>query len=324
MNSASIYTALAFVSFSSLQSLTASPWQIEASPQSWSITGKIEESESVSGAAIFDTQHGLLVSDEVRVIQPFKLDPTTHTLSVSEAISILPGDGKELDLEAIVASSQNHCYYATGSHAVSRKTGKIQPDRMHVFQLPIDPKTSVIQKQAIRVASLVSIIRSDKLLSPSLGKPSDKDGMDIEGLTEKDGQLFFGLRSPNPNGHAFILEVNANDLFSDSIEPEHLTHQIPLESGLGIRDLVKIKDGFLFIAGPTGGDEPKSGYSLQHWTGPNGSVTPIGTIPTPDEAKAEGLLILQESSTRLELLVFFDGAENGAPMWLKLSRSAGN
>ena len=324
MHSASIYTALAFASLSSLQSLSANPWQMEASTQSWSITGKMEESKSVSGAATFDTQHGLLVSDEVRVIQPFKLDPTTHTLSVSEAISILPGDGKELDLEATVACSKNHCYYATGSHAVSRKTGKIQPDRMHVFQLPIDPKTSVIQKQAIRVASLESIIRSDKLLSPSLGKPSDQDGMDIEGLTEKDGQLFFGLRSPNLNSHAFILEVNADDLFNKSIKPEHLTHKIPLEAGLGIRDLVKIKDGFLFIAGPTGTDKPKSGYSLQHWTGPNGSVAPIGTIPTPNEAKAEGLLILQESSTRLELLVFFDGAENGAPMCLKLSRSAGN
>jgi hypothetical protein len=318
----SLFLTLVFACLVSFHPASADTWQIQASTQKWTTAGEIEESASISGAATLS--HGLLVSDETRSVQPFQLDLKGQTIRVSDPITLLPGDGKELDLEAIVASTEGQSYYATGSHSVSRKNGKVQPDRLHVFHLPVDPQTNQIKTQAVRITSLLPILQSDDLLKASLGKPSDKDGLDIEGLTESHGQLFFGLRSPNQNGQAFILEVKAEDLFTNPTKTTHRTHSIPLGSGLGIRDLVKVKDGFLFIAGSTGGDNTPEGYTLQHWSGPEGKVTPVGRIPTPEDGKAEGLLILEESQTHLEILVFFDGIKNGAPTQLSLTRPAGN
>jgi Protein of unknown function (DUF3616) len=311
--------------FTCVQPAFADTWQLEATTQKWTVTGEIDEDESVSGAATYGAQQGLLVTDEVRAVQPFQINLKDQTLQVSAPITLLPGDGKELDLEAIVASTEGQCYYTIGSHSVSRKNGKVQPDRLHVFCLPVDAKTSQIKADAIRMTSLVPIIQADELLKSSLGKPSEKDGFDIEGLTESQGQLFFGLRSPNLDGQAFILEVKAEDLFADPKKTAHRTHPIKLGPGLGIRDLIKTSTGFLFIAGPSDGGDSELGYTLHSWAGPESAASLIGTISTPEDAKAEGLLLLEESATTLKLLVLFDGAKNGAPTCLTLTRRpAGN
>jgi hypothetical protein len=107
-------------------------------------------------------------------------------------------------------------------------------------------------------------------------------------------------------------------------------HRIALGEGRGIRDLVALADdaGFLLLAGPSGGGgggkKPSLGeaYEFWHWPGPGSPAVrlgPLGPAATSEQAKAEGLLILSQSSTHIEGIIFHDGPKNGAPHGFRLS-----
>ena len=110
-------------------------------------------------------------------------------------------------------------------------------------------------------------------------------------------------------------------------------HRIALGEGRGIRDLVALADdaGFLLLAGPSGGGGggKKSAlgeaYEFWHWPGPGSPAVrlgPLGPAATSDQAKAEGMLILSQSSTHIEGIIFHDGPKNGAPHGFRLSPPA--
>ena len=295
-------------------------WRIESGGPAWTVVGQIEKPKAVSGAAVLTPGHGVLVSDETRVVQPFLLDLSQRTLVVAEPLTVLAGSGKELDLEAVTAWPGGHCYVAAGSHAVARTTGEVQPDRLHVFRLPVHSASSAIQSDSIQVATLMPVIRSDAVLREAVGKTADNGGLDIEGLAEKKGQLFFGLRSPSIDGRALIIEVDADKLFSDDHFTTHRTHRIMLGTGLGIRDIAAVRDGFLFIAGPSSSTEAAHGFTLHYWPDPDGKAASIGDIPSAKGKKAEGLVVLGETDDSVDVLVLYDGAENGAPTPIRITK----
>ena len=110
-------------------------------------------------------------------------------------------------------------------------------------------------------------------------------------------------------------------------------HRIALGEGRGIRDLVALADdaGFLLLAGPSGGGGggKKSAlgeaYEFWHWPGPGSPAVrlgPLGPAATSDQAKAEGMLILSQSSTHIEGIILHDGPKNGAPHGFRLSPPA--
>jgi hypothetical protein len=105
--------------------------------------------------------------------------------------------------------------------------------------------------------------------------------------------------------------------------------------GRGIRDLVKVEDGFLIVAGPVS-NAPMS-YLLYHWDGadtlpgvraadeaPRGTTTLLGRIPTPAGAKAEGIALMAESADHYEVLIVYDGIEGGGMQILRAPRSSSN
>jgi hypothetical protein len=102
--------------------------------------------------------------------------------------------------------------------------------------------------------------------------------------------------------------------------------------GRGIRDLVKVQDGFLIAAGPVG-DSPLS-YQLYHWNGadalpgerqvgdpPRGTTTLLGRIPTPAGGKAEGIALLGEAADHYEVLIAYDGVDRGGMQVLRAPRA---
>lgn len=313
----SLYLVLTVVGTLTIHATAGEGWRIDGSVHVWSVDGTIKGPKDVSGAASISAGRGVLVSDEPRVVQPFRYDTAIRKIIVEDSTTVLAGNGKELDLEGIAASRAGGCYYATGSHSVARKSGNVQPDRLHVFRVPVNESTGAIKTGSIAVTTLVPVIKSDAILRDTIGKSSDAGGLDIEGLAEKNGSLFFGLRSPSIEGHAFIIEVRAGELFANAESATHHTHQITLGTGLGIRDIAAMRDGFLLIAGRSGNDETAHGFTLHHWSGPGGGLTKIGDIPVP-VGKAEGLMVLGETDATVDVLVFFDGAENGAPTLLHL------
>jgi len=296
-------------------------WRIEPGTVEWKVQDTIEGANDLSGLASMDRSAGWLVSDETRTAQRFHLVRATHTLTAGASMKLLSGRGKELDLEGITTSSDGRHYYATGSHSVARKSGEVQPDRLRVFRFPAGDADAQPQATDIAVSTLTTVIRSDAVLSTALGKSSEEGGIDTEGVAEKHGVLFFGLRAPSIDGHAFILEVRADPFFADPAKAEHQTYELALGQGYGIRDIARVGDGFLIIAGSSLSEEGKLGFVLHHWSGPGGKLTKIGTMPKA-AGKAEGLLVLSESSTCIDVLILHDGVENGAPTELRLTRTA--
>ena len=138
-----------------------------------------------------------------------------------------------------------------------------------------------------------------------------------------------GLRNPNLDGDAFVIEVAADSLFDGSDRPRYSLHRLHLGAGLGIREIVAAKTGFLVIAG-NAGSEPSDafpdaldyvknrGFFMFYWPGPGAQVAEIGPIPnTP--AKAEAMTILDEADDHIDVLILFDSAPNGRPSVYRIS-----
>lgn len=281
----------------------------------WTVKGEIKEHLDVSGAALMEGD-AVLVSDETRVLQRIQIDRVARQISAAETLPLLPGKKPELDLEGVTGSADEKVWYATGSHSVARKTGEVQKDRRGVYRISKDGRR-------VTPASLVRLVESDEVLSDSLGKATNQGGLDIEGIAKRGEFLWFGLRAPNLAGQACVIQVGAKDLFTDESRAPHRRHLLALGEGFGIRDIAATRDGFLLVVGPSGTDESAEGFSLYFWAGPDGNLIRVGDIPVQDTGKAEALLVLDETAIEISVLVFFDGAPDGAPLELKLFKPTG-
>ena len=92
--------------------------------------------------------------------------------------------------------------------------------------------------------------------------------------------------------------------------------------GRGIRDMTRVQDGFLVLAGPLG--DSSLSQALYFWDGESclpgereaggprlGTTRFLGAITTPAAAKAEGVLLEKETADSYEILVLYDGADGG-------------
>ncbi len=156
------------------------------------------------------------------------------------------------------------------------------------------------------MSSLLPVIESDEVLCGVLGKGSDKDRLDIEGIAERGETLFFRLRLPNVSGYSLVVEVYAKALFTDGAKAAPRMHELALDEGRGIRDLVRARDGFLLISDQATNDKASDGFVLYYWQGPDGKLTQIGKVPGTS-GRPEGLSVLEEPAYKVTLLVVFDG-----------------
>ena len=332
-------------------------WRVEWG-QAWKVRGDLAKGRDLSGAASFGGDKALVISDETRAAQEVSIDRAARTLTAGKQVPLLPGSGPELDLEGVAALMEPRAYFLVGSQALSRKGGVLEPDRGWLFRLPVD-ETGAPDAGAVTKIDLRAVLAADAELKPFVDKSADENGLDIEGLAGREGVLFLGLRAPVRDGEATILSMEVDALWggkaasgggqaasggdqaasgsdqatSGSGQATVTHHRIALGEGRGIRDLVALADdaGFLVLAGPSGGGGggKKSAlgeaYEFWHWPGPGSPAVrlgPLGPAATSDQAKAEGLLILSQSSTHIEGIIFHDGPKNGAPHGFRLSPPA--
>ena len=340
---------LTFVTTGLLTAMTAmadssvGTWRVEWG-QAWKVRGDLAKGRDLSGAASFGGDKALVISDETRAAQEVSIDRAARTLTAGKQVPLLPGSGPELDLEGVAALIEPRAYFLVGSQALSRKGGVLEPDRGGLFRLPVD-ETGAPDAGAVTKIDLRAVLAADAELKPFVDKSADENGLDIEGLAGREGVLFLGLRAPVRDGEATILSMEVDALWrgqaasgggqaaSGSGQATVTHHRIALGEGRGIRDLVALADdaGFLVLAGPSGGGGggKKSAlgeaYEFWHWPGPGSPAVrlgPLGPAATSDQAKAEGLLILSQSSTHIEGIIFHDGPKNGAPHGFRLSPPA--
>jgi hypothetical protein len=290
--------------------------------EQYSFVGEVVQAKDLSGIACVSPTRCLIGADEGRDVQVVELSRKDRVLKVLRTVSLV-NSGKEIDTEAIACEGDS--YYVTGSHGLAKKTGDWQSNRYKLFRLKVDPNTGLPDGKAgwLQTTSLVSILQEDPVLRKYFDKPLQHKGVNIEGLAVRNGKLFVGLRNPNLDGFAFVIEVRAADLFSGKGRPKYTLHRLALGKGLGIREIVAAKSCFLIIGGNAGSSPseefPESedydgdtGFALFAWDGSGAAVHRIGPIPRT-RGKAEAMTILDESPDHATVLILFDGVEGGGP-----------
>ena len=294
--------------------------------------GPLEHEEDLSAIAILG--ESLLVgSDEgtkVQILQPEPTNPSVYQVRPELYIEMLTSE-TELDIEGIARFKDTNVFYVVGSHSLKRTllepnaTKKqnlaaleeiiFEPSRFHIYRLEMDPRTlKPISKRGIGLYKLLTL---DPVLRRFTQIPSKENGVDIEAIAVKGDEgdkLHLGFRGP-------VLRENLVPIMIlDFNKPEDYTLRYIDLDGYGIRELVKVKKGFLVIAGPSGGERGE--FLIYFWDGDDGvpdrgedksKLKLLGQLPTPRGAKAEGMTLLEETKEHYDVLVVYDGVVRGFP-----------
>jgi hypothetical protein len=306
-------------------------WTMEILDQEWHLAG-FENSLDLSGIAAATANQVLVGSDESFYIQPGTLQPDKHRIESQRPIALPVESGRkkaEIDIEGVAWCKEVHSYYVVGSHGLGKKKADFQVERHAVYQIPVDPESGRIRKDAIRRTSLLPWIEKTPLLAPYLKKPLQQNGFNIEGLTSSNGRLYIGLRAPNKSGNGVVIDLAAVDLFNGKPTPL-VCHRVDIGEGRGIREIAAVRGGFILVTGNASAEsskkipdtlavEPDNRFELRFWNGKNPSSRIIGSLPR-NEGKAEALLLLSDTDEHVELLVIFDGLPGGQPLAIRLKR----
>ncbi len=293
--------------------------------------GDIHEPENISAIASFG-QWLVIGTDEGTQIQI--LDLTTNlTYTTRKELVQLCRSETEIDVEGMAA--QSNTLFVTGSHSLKRKT--VQPEkpaaenhkriavittetsRDNLFRLTFDPDTGLVNPN-IENINLKKFLSEDPVLGRFARIPGKENGIDIEGIAADNNTLYIGFRSPVLRGNFVPVMITSFDLSGYRLIYLNL-------EGNGIRDITKVKDGFLLIAGPPG--EGPGDYQIYFWNGldgiPNNNSTQaelinFGKIPAPKKAKPEGITVIKETPAGYEVIIVYDGAPDGQPTLFALKR----
>lgn len=300
--------------------------------------GGVKASDDVSAISRVD-DYLVIGADEAvgddeneNIIQVFRPDSDDESLYHHHVdITVFKGEAKEeLDIEGIAAVGRT--VYVIGSH--SRKRSKVKPDRTYkknrktfrgdkvkketsrsqLFRLRLNANGKLVKGSKART-NLAEVIEKDPVLGAFRSIPSKENGIDIEGIAADGQWLYLGFRGPVlREGYVPVMRLRFDDP-ADSYELLYVNLD-----GRGIRDIVRVSDGFLILAGPVG-DGPGT-YRIYHWDGKDvipgkdrdpddiGRVTLVRDLALSAEAKAEGVAVLEDDDGVYDVIVVFDGVLN--------------
>ena len=284
-----------------------------------------------------------------------------RVLSVEAEPVVLRDTSDELDAEG--AATDGRYFYVTGSHSAKRGDCASNPGSRHVIRFRLDPATGRALRSPAGGASgklggyddsgrLWSLMQAQPELAPHVGERkclgseppakaptlAGQQGVNIEGLAIRDGQLYFGFRGPVSNGVAKVLAVDADALFSHDTasKPKATMTSLALGQRRGIRDMVAVKTGFLLLAGPDDSSASQGvGWVLAWWDGKpaedsSGVVQPrllaaldlseVKLRQCDKELKPEAMTVLEETPAAYRLLVLSDGMCDGGPLTFTVPR----
>lgn len=306
---------------------TVTPWEAGDA-----FAGKKKTRKSISGAACAPSSPPVCVValDEGQGTQFFTY--ADRKIIPDAVMRLLPGrDGNtkfgEIDAEG--AAYSNGTFYLTGSHGVSRKKAEFNPSSFFVFRFPVDPKTGIPPFAVSAEHVAAEIARTDRLREAIVSAPGPvgdyaekplgkkHGGANIEGLAVIGERIYFGFRGPSKGGKAYIMDVDADALFSGGAL-DRKVHEVGLGKNTGIRDLAAVSGGLLILSGPV---QKKGDYAIHHLDLRGDSLSKLQTLKMPEkDAKAETLLLLGETDTVYDVLVMYDGIADGGPREYRLSR----
>src|SRR5262249_1652810 len=129
--------------------------------------------------------------------------------------------------------------------------------RSSLLELRLNKDGRIAARKSIELGPL---IKQHLVFKPFLDVPSKENGVDIEGIAVTEDEIYIGFRGPVLRDNFVpVLVLNRKDPESGS---EIRYVQL---GGRGIRDMVRVADGFLIIAGPVG--DADISFKLVHWNG---------------------------------------------------------
>lgn len=292
----------------------------------------LDDPENVSAVAVVG-DYLVVGADETDHVQILKRNGDAY-----DVIHALPlnATGDEIDIEGITYDGTH--VYVIGAHSKTRD--KVKPNKTYVQnrgelkKLDDHPERDVLCRFALGAdgtpsglvsASLRSVIDADDILKRFVPIPSKDNGIDIEGIAAHGGSLYVGFRGPVLRGvWAPVLKCRFGNPVTN---PELLFLTL---GGLGCRDMVRVADGFLVLAGPVGEGPPI--FRVYFWDGKDcvpgndrpaadtGKTELLGEAPPPVNAKPEGMALLSENGNTYDVLIVSDGVTNGAPTRYRIVR----
>lgn len=219
----------------------------------------------------------------------------------------------ELDGEAVTFSAG--AFYVAGSHGCSRQKGVFRLSAFHLARLKVDEAGSPSGKVELTYR-LSDMLRQAGEAAPYFGKAlMDENGMNLEGVAVTGSILWAGLRAPSLAGKAFLVGAPVDALFAPGNAPATVVPTviaIPADHDRGIRDLAALPDGrLLALVGPAAEQALPYSLLLIDPVKPEGTKA-LGDLPAHSGLKAEAVTILGQRGSRLDVIIGYDGAKNGA------------
>ena len=285
--------------------------------QQIALTGDIDAGTDLSGVVVVD-DYLILGADEGHQVQVFARCNDDNCWCLQSKFALAKRD-EETDIEAIAYG--DGYLYVIGSHSARRRlmredlSARRNRERLHdvrhdesrsrLYRLPFDPATGKLDKA--RSISLNKRLRKDPLLQIFHRIPSKENGIDIEGLAYRDGELTVGFRGP-------VLRDNYVPVmrFAFDSAKNYQLRFVRLK-GQGIRDLIAVDNGFVLLTGPV--NDTPGAFRLWWWDGEDqipgkdkevGEAIELGEVSTAGGANAEGLALLSCQAGVAEVIVVYE------------------
>ncbi|MEM8780629.1 MAG: DUF3616 domain-containing protein [Cyanobacteria bacterium P01_G01_bin.49] len=303
--------------------------------------GRIHEDKDISAIISFGNFLAIGSDESKRKIQILEKKQEQEAIyKVKKKLEIeLPvlaeNDDEEIDIEGMSISDEK-TLFVIGSHSLKRS--KIKSDKTYeenrkrltkviyedkknsIFVLTLDSQTGKEKNEKQRkIIRIKEIIENNSILGLFNQIPSKENGVDIEEIASKGNTLYIGFRGPVLRDNYVPIMV-IKDFEDVQNESDYELRFVDLK-GNGIRDITKVKDGFLIIAGPV--SDGLASYELYFWNGVDGIpgrdkpeeiiLISLGKIPTSDNAKAEGITVIKDIDDCCQFIIIYDGLLKGNP-----------
>lgn len=173
-----------------------------------------------------------------------------------------PKDGKQLDLDELCNLKDTRPRCLLARIPLVEDEGVCSPVKT------CGDRRAGLVPQTKHGSDLARRIGKDALLKPFTRVPAKEGGLDVEGIAVCDGRVALGLRGPVIATYAVLLELQIKPKQSGKLSVgKTLAKRLLDLEGLGIRDLKRLGDDLLILAGPTTGlSGPCAIYRWRNWT----------------------------------------------------------
>jgi hypothetical protein len=300
--------------------MTLSPC-VAVSAGEFSLSKPVLFEGAVDSSAVVDVGDGFFVgaTDEDNEFRLYdvKGGPSPKTLEVGVEAAVKSALGvekiKECDLEG--AAKIGDLMFWIGSHA-RNKDAKEKKERQVLFATKLSSvgKDAKLEIVGDVYTQLIDDLVNDPALAPfDLGKaatlaPKDEGALNIESLAADGDKLWIGFRNPKSKAKEALLVplLNPTEIIRGGARAK-LGDPMTLKlGGLGVRDMVAWRDGFLIIAGDfvdrfEPGAKPSRVFSWKPGTDPQDIGVDFGDL------NPEAIVIMGEGDKARILILSDDG-----------------